>query len=100
MVAALVSARAGDRDSARAVIAWATQQVGRDPDRRVDLDYDEAYVRLALGQPDVAIKLLTDYVTARPALKSYVARDPHFATLRDDPRFTQRFTAMLQTPAR
>jgi serine/threonine protein kinase/tetratricopeptide (TPR) repeat protein len=100
MVAALISARAGQRDSARAVIAWATREVGNDPDRRLDLDYDEAYVRLALGQPDVALRLLTEYATARPTLKSYIARDPHFAALRNNPQFATQFTAMLQTPAK
>lgn len=100
MLAALISARAGQRDSARSVIAWATRKVGNDSSRRLDLDYDEAYVRLALGQPDVALRLLTEYATARPALKSYIARDPHFAALRNNPQFATQFTAMLQTPAK
>ncbi|MEO6778419.1 MAG: protein kinase, partial [Gemmatimonadaceae bacterium] len=98
MVAALISARAGDRDSARAVIAWATRKVGNDSSARLDLDYDEASVRLALGQPDVALRLLSEYASARPALRSYIARDPHFASLRNDPRFAARFTALLRAP--
>lgn len=100
MVAALVSARAGQRDTARAVIAWATRRIGNDPALRLDLDYDEACVRLALGQPEVALRLLTEYTKARPTLKSYIGRDPHFAALRNDPRFASQFTAMLQTPTR
>ena len=100
MAAALVSARAGQRDTARAVIAWATRKIGNDSALRLDLDYDEATVRLALGQPDVALRLLSEYTKARPTLKSYIGRDPHFAALRNNPRFAPTFTAMLQTPAR
>ena len=100
MVAALVSARAGQRDTARAVIAWATRKVGNDPALRLDLNYDEACVRLALGQPDVALRLLTEYTKARPTLKLYIGRDPHFAALRNNPAFAPKFTAMLQTPTR
>lgn len=96
MMAALISARAGDRDSARAVIAWATHEVGNDSSARLDLDYDEASVRLALGQPDVALRLLSEYAAARPALRAYIARDPHFAALRNDPRFAARFTALVR----
>ena len=96
MMAALISARAGDRDSARAVIAWATRRIGNDPSARLDLDYDEASVRLALGQPDAALQLLREYAAARPALRSYIARDPHFAGLRNDPRFAARFITLVR----
>jgi serine/threonine-protein kinase len=94
MAAAAISARAGDRDSARAVIAWAHRAVGSDSDLNTDLDYDEAYVQLALGNRDATLRLLTRYLAARPAMKPYIRRDPLFSTLRDD----ARFTALLQTP--
>ena len=100
MVAALISARAGQRDSALAVTAWARRATANDPSNRIDLDYDEANVRLALGEPDAALRLLAEYTTARPALKSYIARDPHFAALRNNPRFATQFTTMLRTPSR
>ena len=94
MAAAAISARAGERDSARAVITWARRQVGNDPTLNTDLNYDEAYVRLALGDRDATLQLLAKYLVSRPAMKPYVARDPLFSKLRND----ARFTAMLQTP--
>jgi serine/threonine protein kinase/tetratricopeptide (TPR) repeat protein len=100
MTAAVVSARAGQTDSARAVIAWAKRQVGTDSSARIDLDYDEATVRIALGEPEIALRLLAEYAAARPTLKPYIARDPRFTSLRSNPRFATRFTTMLQTPAR
>lgn len=87
MVVAFVLARAGQRDSARAVAARARSEIGDDPAARIDLDYDEARLNLALGERDAALRLLTEYVTARPTLRSYLARDPLFASLRTDPRF-------------
>jgi eukaryotic-like serine/threonine-protein kinase len=94
MAAAAISARAGDRDSARAVVAWAHRTVGSDANLNTDLDYDEAYVQLALGNRDATLQLLARYLAARPAMKPYIRRDPLFTTLRDD----VRFTALLQTP--
>lgn len=94
MVGAAVMARAGERDSARAVIAWARRETGNDPSSRIDLDYDEAYVRMALGEREAALGLLTEYLAVRRTLKPYIARDPLFAGLRND----ERFKAMLQTP--
>ncbi len=93
MVAAAITARAGGRDSARAVLRWAHSQVGTDADLKTDLDYDEAYVQLALGQPDSTLQLLGRYLAARPAMKPYIARDPVFLKLRND----ARFTALLRT---
>jgi hypothetical protein len=94
MAAAAIAARAGQRDTARAVVAWARRKVGGNPSLSVDLDYDEAYVRLSLGERDAAIRLLQAYLAARPRMRPYVARDPLFATLRSD----ARFPAMIQTP--
>ncbi|MGI8547144.1 MAG: protein kinase domain-containing protein [Gemmatimonadaceae bacterium] len=94
MVAALVLARAGQRDSARAVAALARREVGDDPVARIDFDYDEARLRMALGERDATLRLLTEYLAARPTLKPYVVRDPLFAGLRND----QRFQAIVRPP--
>lgn len=94
MAAAAIAARAGQRDTARAVVAWARRKVDGNPGLSVDLDYDEAYVRLSLGERDAAIRLLQAYLAARPRMRPYVARDPLFATLRSD----ARFPAMIQAP--
>lgn len=94
MSAAAVSARAGDRDSARAVIAWARRQASSDSGLSADLNYDEAYIQMALGDKETALGLLRRYVAAQPIMKSYIARDPLFAPLRAD----ARFKAMIQTP--
>lgn len=88
MAAAAISARAGERDTALATIAWARRQVQRDPNAATDLDYDEAYVRLALGDKDRTLALLRGFLTARPTYRGYIARDPLFTRLRGDPRFT------------
>jgi len=94
MAAAAISARAGARDTALATIAWARRRVRGDAGASIDLDYDEAYVRLALGDRDRALALLREYLAARPTYRSYIARDPLFARLRDDPRFS----ALLAAP--
>ncbi|MGI8510327.1 MAG: protein kinase domain-containing protein [Gemmatimonadaceae bacterium] len=87
MVAATIMARAGVRDSARAVIAWARRAVASDSSASIDLEYDEAATRMALGEPEVALRLLSEYLEARPTLRSYIARDPLFTALRSDARF-------------
>lgn len=87
MAAAAIAARAGDRDTALATIAWARHRVRADRSASIDLDYDEAYVRLALGDHDRALALLRGYLVARPTYRGYIARDPLFARLRDDARF-------------
>ena len=81
MVAAAISARAGQADSARAVIARARAEAAGDPALRVSLAYDEAYVRLRLGEREAARRLLDEYVAARPTLRSFIARDPLFREL-------------------
>ncbi|HEU4561351.1 MAG TPA: hypothetical protein VFS20_26090, partial [Longimicrobium sp.] len=76
MVAAAVSARAGDADSARAVTARARREVAGRPDQATSLDYDEAWVQLMLGDTATARSLLERAIRARPALRAYLLRDP------------------------
>lgn len=80
-VAASVLARAGRNDSARAVLTRARREVGSDPELRLSLAYDEAYVRLLLGERGEALRLLDELVRARPALRPFLARDPLFRGL-------------------
>jgi serine/threonine protein kinase/tetratricopeptide (TPR) repeat protein len=76
VVAATISARAGHRELARAEIARARRAVAGDTTLSRDLGYDEAYLRVVLGEPKRAVQLLRDYVRARPLARDYLARDP------------------------
>ncbi|MFL5540314.1 MAG: BTAD domain-containing putative transcriptional regulator [Longimicrobiaceae bacterium] len=76
MVAAAVSARAGDAGRARAVAARARSEVGNDAELGFSLDYDEAWVRLMLGDTAAARGLIGRIVRSRPAMRAYLERDP------------------------
>jgi Flp pilus assembly protein TadD len=76
---AAVLARAGKTDSARAVLARARAVASRDPELRLSLAYDEAYVYLLLGRPDTARALLEWTFTRRPSQRTFAARDPLFS---------------------
>jgi DNA-binding SARP family transcriptional activator/TolB-like protein len=81
MAAAAVSARAGDADSARAVAARARREVGADPGLGFSLDYDEAWVRLMLGDTAGARALVGRMTRYRPELRAYLLRDPFVRAL-------------------
>jgi TolB-like protein len=81
VVAASISARAGDTERARAVLARARREVEGNEELRLALAFDEAYVRLLLGERAEARRLLDELVAARPALRGYVERDPLFRAL-------------------
>jgi serine/threonine-protein kinase len=81
MVAAAISARAGRNDVARAEIARARRAVKGDSALGFDLAYDEAYLRLLLGEPDHAEVLLRELIRARPGTRALLARDPLFRDL-------------------
>ncbi len=83
IVAATISARAGRTDVARAEIARARQATSGDSTLSLDLGYDEAYLRLVLGERERARALLEEYLQARPLARDYLARDPLFRELRD-----------------
>ncbi len=78
---AAILARAGETDSARAVVARARRAVGSDDELRLSLDYDEAYVRLLLEEREAARRLLEGVLARRPALRPFAARDPLFRGL-------------------
>ncbi|MFL5382650.1 MAG: BTAD domain-containing putative transcriptional regulator [Longimicrobiaceae bacterium] len=77
-VAAAILARAGQTDSARAMLARARAAASGDAELRVSLAYDEAYVYLLLGQPETARALLEWSFTRRPSQRAFAARDPLF----------------------
>jgi tetratricopeptide (TPR) repeat protein len=78
---AAVLARAGAKDSARAVVARARAQAAANEDLRIPFLYDEAYVRLLLGDRAGARRLLDEYLAARPSFRAYLARDVLFRDL-------------------
>jgi DNA-binding SARP family transcriptional activator/TolB-like protein len=86
MEVAAVLARAGKRDSARAVIERARASlVGNDP----ETDYYEANARLQVGEMERALELLAVYLEAVPGERDYMARDWWWHGLWDDPRFQE-----------
>jgi TolB-like protein len=82
---AKVVALSGAPDSARALIPEA-----RGPEPQAWLSYDEAHLRLILGERDEALNLLELYLEDQaPARKAYLRRDWWFEALWDDPRFLE-----------
>jgi eukaryotic-like serine/threonine-protein kinase len=82
VVAATISARAGRFDVARAELARARRDTKGDSTLRLDLAYDEAYLRLTLGERERATALLRGLITARPFQGPILARDPLLRGLR------------------
>ncbi len=83
VVAGTISAQAGDTARGLAELARAKRDLRAEGLSYLELSYDEAYLRLVLGQPARAIRLLRDLFRARPQLREYVSRDPLFAPIRD-----------------
>ena len=81
MVAAAVSARAGEGSRARAELARARAETHGDTTLGIPLAYDEAYVLWVLGDSAAARERLRAYLAARPGMRSYLARDPLFQEL-------------------
>lgn len=86
LLAAAALVRAGLPDSARAVIARAS-----DPSDATALNY-EANARLLLGDREEAIRLLAAYLQMKPQLRGQVATDPWWESLRGDPDFEALLT--------
>jgi DNA-binding SARP family transcriptional activator/TolB-like protein len=74
-VTAAILARAGEPDSARAVLERA-RRAAVGPDERLSLAYDEAYVHLLLGERERARRLLESVLAERPGLRPFAERDP------------------------
>ncbi|HLM67658.1 MAG TPA: hypothetical protein VK358_09035, partial [Longimicrobium sp.] len=73
---AAVLARAGQRDSARAVLVQARRAAGGDAELHLSLSYDEAVVMLLLGDVRSAWSLMDQVLARRPALRPFASRDP------------------------
>ncbi len=87
MLAAAVSARAGDRDSARAVAARTRAAVAKDPELTLDVMYQDAYISLLLGDRADAIRKLTVYHAARPSLSQLTLQHARWKPLLTDTAF-------------
>jgi tetratricopeptide (TPR) repeat protein len=85
IVAATISAHSGRRDVARTEIARARRATRADSVLSLDLNYDEAYLRLVLGERAQAARLLEEYIAARPLSRDYLARDPLLTGLYHQP---------------
>jgi serine/threonine-protein kinase len=80
MLAAIVSARAGDSERARHTLTRARSEVADDAGLRVDLLLDEAALWNALGIRDSATNAVEAYIAAR-GYRKYLASDPLYAPI-------------------
>jgi eukaryotic-like serine/threonine-protein kinase len=89
MLVAIVLARKGLADSAKAVAQ--RSRGGADVDATRDLMLDDAYVRLLSGDKDGALSSLKVYLAANPDRRTALAEDPGwwFQSLESDPGFKQ-----------
>ncbi|HET6763140.1 MAG TPA: hypothetical protein VFH27_05690, partial [Longimicrobiaceae bacterium] len=91
-----VLARAGLRDSARAVLESVRRDVGTDGALARSFFYDEAALRYLLNDPaDTVLALLARYVHENPRYREYLRNDVHFGKLRRD----SRYQALLRDPS-
>src|SRR5690606_37546631 len=77
LLVAAIAARAGLHDSARAIAA-AVRDSATSGAAALQADYGEAYVRTLLGEHDVAVRLLDNFLAANPALRGQVRHTPWF----------------------
>ena len=85
MTAAIVLARAGLQDSARAVVETTRRSAA--PEVAPFLDVYDARVQLVLGNRAQSLRLLRSFFTAAPDYRAIIAPDPWFKTLAGDPTF-------------
>lgn len=84
VVAAGISARAGNAAMARDAVQRARRLIGSDPSLRLDLTFDEAWVELMLGDRRRAVSLLRQVVAARPPMARIITTAPLFRDIADD----------------
>ena len=87
LVAAAVTAAAGQSDSARHVLSRESAHVSGDQELATDALYDLAFLQLTLGDTAQATASIRSYLRARPDLTELVVRDP---TLRAATSLTAR----------
>jgi serine/threonine protein kinase/tetratricopeptide (TPR) repeat protein len=87
LMVAIILARTGQADSARAVARRARADVSKGSDLDMDVRYEEAFLRLTLGEREAATSMLAEYLGARPSLRGLVARHPRWKPLWNDPTF-------------
>jgi TolB-like protein/tRNA A-37 threonylcarbamoyl transferase component Bud32 len=87
MIAGIVLARAGMRDSARRVAQRSRGGPEVDPFRELMLD--DSYIHLLAGDREAAFKSLKVFLAANPERRVSMADDPGwwFRSLQDDPKF-------------
>jgi hypothetical protein len=79
MIAAMTAARAGLKDSARAIIAKVHADSAAHPGTEVRME--EAYVFLLLGQREEALALLREELKSDPDSRGQIVRSPWFKDL-------------------
>ena len=88
MMVAAVIARAGLHDSARSVIRSTRVNV---PSEQLlpNLAFQEAYVRLLIGDTTATLDLLDEFLSVGPQWRDLVADSPWFEPISDHPRFVE-----------
>lgn len=86
LMTAAVAARAGLRDSARAIVNAARMGMRARPEADQALDVD-AYVQLLLGERVEATRRLTELLRQNPQARGQIVRSPWFRDLVADPQF-------------
>jgi hypothetical protein len=79
MMAAMTAARAGMKDSARAIVARVHADSAAHPGSEVRTE--EAYVHLLLGQREEALALLREELKSDPDSRGRIIRSPWFKDL-------------------
>jgi DNA-binding SARP family transcriptional activator/TolB-like protein len=97
LTAAAVSAMAGDRDSARAVLARALRDTQSDADQRIDIKHDESLIRFALGERREGAEALRQYLAIRTTFVGAVLTDPAWRQFGLDSASLSR---LMEAPAR